>query len=114
MAHKFSAVYEQDGSWWVGYVEELPGANTQGTTFDEARENLKEAVALILGANREQSRSATIGRSVIREPLDVTTRCNDMRIVGGTSSATRGGCWRLLARLSAPVRRRCSRGRRRC
>ncbi len=53
MTATFTAVFEQDGDWWVGYVEELPGANTQGATLEEARENLKEAVALILEANRE-------------------------------------------------------------
>lgn len=58
MTHTFTAVFEQDGSWWIGYVEELPGANTQGATLDEARENLKEAVELILETNHEQSRSA--------------------------------------------------------
>lgn len=44
----------------MGYVEELPGANTQGATLDEARENLKEAVALILEANREIGRDLDI------------------------------------------------------
>ena len=43
MTATFTAVFEQDGDWWVGYVEELPGANTQGATLDEARENLREA-----------------------------------------------------------------------
>ena len=49
----YTAVFEQDGAWWIGYVEELPGANTQGATLDEARENLKEAIALIIEANHE-------------------------------------------------------------
>ncbi len=40
---RFTAVFEQNGDWWLGYVEELPGANTQGKTLEEARENLKEA-----------------------------------------------------------------------
>ena len=53
MENHFTAVFEQDGSWWIGYVEELPGANTQGATLDQARENLKEAVALVLEANRD-------------------------------------------------------------
>lgn len=53
MTATFTAVFEQDGDWWVGYVEELPGANTQGASLEEARENLKEAVALIIEANRE-------------------------------------------------------------
>jgi predicted RNase H-like HicB family nuclease len=46
----FTAIFEQVGEWWIGYVEELPGANTQGRTLDEARENLKEAVQLIYAA----------------------------------------------------------------
>jgi predicted RNase H-like HicB family nuclease len=71
MAHTFTAVYEQDGDWWIGYVEELPGANTQGSTLDEARDNLREAVELILEANREQSRSTTVNKPVIREPLNI-------------------------------------------
>jgi len=48
-----TAVFEQDGTWWIGYVEELPGANTQGATLEEARENLEEAIALIIQVNRE-------------------------------------------------------------
>jgi predicted RNase H-like HicB family nuclease len=49
----FTAVFEQDGTWWIGYVEELSGANTQGATLEEARENLEEAIALIIQVNRE-------------------------------------------------------------
>jgi predicted RNase H-like HicB family nuclease len=47
---KFTAVFEQDGDWWIGYLEELPGANTQGRTLDEARENLKDAVRLLIAS----------------------------------------------------------------
>ncbi len=47
---KFTAVFEQDGGWWIGYLEELPGANTQGRTLDEARENLKDAVRLLIAS----------------------------------------------------------------
>ena len=50
---RFTAVFEQDGDWWNGYVEELPGANTQGRTLDEARGNLKEAVQLVIEAHRD-------------------------------------------------------------
>jgi len=50
---KFTAIFEQEGDWWMGYVEELPGANTQGWTLAETHENLKEAVQLIIEANRE-------------------------------------------------------------
>ena len=71
MVNEFTAVFEQDGEWWIGWVEELPGANTQGATLEEARDNLKEAVQLILEANRELARRETKGKSVIREELSV-------------------------------------------
>ena len=64
-----TAVFERDGDWWVGYIEELPGANTQGRTLEEARENLREAVELVLEANRELARRSAAGRTVIREPF---------------------------------------------
>ena len=66
---KFTAVFEQNGDWWIGSVEELPGANTQGRTLDEARENLKEAVTLVIEANRELARRETAGKNVVREDL---------------------------------------------
>jgi len=69
---RFTAVFEQAGDWWIGYVEELPGANTQGRTLDEARENLKEAVQLVVEANRELARRETAGRAVLREDLVVS------------------------------------------
>ena len=66
---RFNAVYEQHGKWWIAYVEELPGANTQGETLEEARENLKEAIQLVLEANRELARREYAGREVIHEEL---------------------------------------------
>lgn len=66
---KFTAVFDHEGDWWIGYVEELPGANTQGRTLDEARENLKEAIHLVLEANRELARRESAGRAVVREEL---------------------------------------------
>jgi transcriptional regulator with XRE-family HTH domain len=67
----FTAVYQRDGNWWVGYVEELPGANAQGESLEEARESLREAVSLILEANRELTRTEFGGQEVVREPLSV-------------------------------------------
>ena len=52
-------------------MEELPGANTQGATLEETRENLKEAIALVIEANRELARRETAGKPVIRETLSV-------------------------------------------
>jgi predicted RNase H-like HicB family nuclease len=68
---RFTAVFEQEEEWWIGYVEELPGANTQGRTLEEVRENLKEAVQLIIEVNRELARRETEGKGVIREELMV-------------------------------------------
>ena len=68
---KFTGIFEQDGDWWIAYIEEIPGVNTQGRTLEEARDNLKDAVKLIIEANRELARRETAGRAVIREELKV-------------------------------------------
>ena len=49
---KLTAVFEKAPEGYIGFVEELPGANTQGATIEEARSNLQEAVELVLEANR--------------------------------------------------------------
>lgn len=66
---QLTAVFEQVDGWWLGYVEELSGANTQGETIDEARENLREAVQLIIEVNRELLLEQVEGHEIIREPL---------------------------------------------
>ena len=53
MTNEFTAIIEQDGDWYVAYCPEIPGANGQGRSKDEARENLAEAIALILQDRRE-------------------------------------------------------------
>lgn len=53
MRNEFTAVYEHDGDWIVAYCPEVPGANGQGRTKDEARESLSEAIALMLEDRRE-------------------------------------------------------------
>ncbi len=73
LMNAFTAVYERDGAWWIGYVEELPGANSQGRTIEEVRRNLREAVELILAANKKLARRASRGRHVIREELKIAT-----------------------------------------
>ncbi len=65
----FTAVYMKVPEGYVGFVEEIPGANTHGATLEEARENLREAVNLVLEANRALAESDIHGREVIREPL---------------------------------------------
>jgi len=53
MHNEFTAVFERDGEWFVAYCQEIPGANGQGRTKDEARTNLAEAIALILEDRRQ-------------------------------------------------------------
>ena len=65
----FTAVFERDGEWWIGYVEELPGANAQGESLQQCRESLREAVSLVLESNRELTRREFEGRDVVREPI---------------------------------------------
>jgi predicted RNase H-like HicB family nuclease len=72
MVNQYTGVFEQVGSWWIGHVEELPGCNVQETTLEEARESLKEAVQLIVQANRELARREAEGHQVVREPLAVS------------------------------------------
>jgi predicted RNase H-like HicB family nuclease len=58
MTREFTAVIEKKGRWYVAWVEEIPGVNTQGKTLAEARRNLKEALHLILEQNRLLSKSS--------------------------------------------------------
>ena len=64
-----TAVFLEVPEGFNAFVEELPGANTQGATLDEARENLAEAVELVLEANREMAERSLAGRSARREPF---------------------------------------------
>jgi len=64
-----TAVFIKVPEGYIAFVEELPGANTQGETLEEARANLSEAVAMVLDANRELSAQSLKGSEVIRETL---------------------------------------------
>jgi predicted RNase H-like HicB family nuclease len=72
MALELTAVFRRVPEGYVAFVEELPGANTQGATLDEARANLREAVELTLEANRALAEEDLAGADVIREPLKLT------------------------------------------
>jgi predicted RNase H-like HicB family nuclease len=67
----FTAVFMKVPEGYVGFIEELPGANTQADTIDKARENLKEAVALVMEANRALAEQAIEGSEVIRESFAI-------------------------------------------
>jgi predicted RNase H-like HicB family nuclease len=68
---QLTAIFMKVPEGYIAFVEELPGANTQGDTLEEARENLREAVELVLEANRELAEQSLAGQSVIREPFQL-------------------------------------------
>ncbi|CAN5673295.1 hypothetical protein BH24ACT21_BH24ACT21_02390 [soil metagenome] len=67
---KYTAVFERgEDGWWVASCLEIPEAITQGETIEEARENLKDAIQLVLEVRREDGEKELEGRDVIREQL---------------------------------------------
>ena len=76
MEMTLTAVYEQvpksEGDGYVAYVEELPGAISEGDTLEEARENLRDAVELLLEANRELAGKRISGKNITREKIKVS------------------------------------------
>jgi len=69
MKIEFNAIFQKVAEGYIGFVEELPGANSQGNTLDEARTNLKEAIQLVIDSNREITEEEIKGKEVIRESL---------------------------------------------
>ena len=68
MEQKFTAIYKKRGKWYLGWVEEIPGVNTQGKNLKEVRENLKETLSLILEVNRAILKEEISGK-VIRSHM---------------------------------------------
>jgi predicted RNase H-like HicB family nuclease len=66
---QLTAVFIEVPEGYVAFVEELPGANTQGDTLEEARENLREAVAMVLEVNRELAEQSLGDQKVTKEPF---------------------------------------------
>jgi predicted RNase H-like HicB family nuclease len=72
LIHTFTAVFEEaEEGGYIAYVAEVPGATTQGETLEEARENLREAIELVLETNREIALEQHEGRGRIQELLTV-------------------------------------------
>ena len=61
MGASYTAVVQQDGKWWIGWVEEIPGVNSQGQTRQELLENLRDALEEALEMNRAEARAAANG-----------------------------------------------------
>ena len=71
MHNEFTAIIERDGDWYIAYCPEIPGANGQGNTKDEARDSLAEAIALILKDRREDGLRG-VPPDAIQETVTVT------------------------------------------
>ena len=74
MARQFTAIYKKSGKWYLGWIEEIPGVNTQGKTLREVKENLKEALLLILETNQILNKKEASKGRIIREPLSVSLK----------------------------------------
>ena len=61
MDSKYHAVIQHDGKWWIGWVEEVPGVNSQGSTRDELIDNLRSALSEALEMNRADAVAAIKG-----------------------------------------------------
>ncbi len=68
---ELTAIYLKVPEGYIGFVEELPGANTQGETIDEVRANLQEAVQMVIEANRLLAGESVQNQEFLREPLPV-------------------------------------------
>jgi len=71
MKRQFTSIIEKRGRWYVAYIEEIPGVNTQGRTLAEARRNLKEALTLVIESNRDLAANQR-ATGAIREPITIT------------------------------------------
>jgi len=60
MEKSFTAVIKQDGNWWIGWIEEIPGVNSQGLSRTELIENLRSALQEAIEMNREEARAAAV------------------------------------------------------
>ncbi|MFM2379835.1 MAG: hypothetical protein RLZZ143_2414 [Cyanobacteriota bacterium] len=69
MQLKLTKIFQKVPEGYIGFVEELPGANTQGETLEETRSNLEEAIELVLEANRILAEEQLQGQEVIRESV---------------------------------------------
>lgn len=73
MQQNLTAIFEKSPYGYIAFVEELPGANAQGATLEEAKRNLREAVELVLAANRQLAEDELGDKEHIREPFGTIT-----------------------------------------
>lgn len=72
MKQQFTATYKKQGEWYIGWIEEISGVNTQGRTLKETKENLLDALRLIIETNRLLNKEFESGGKIIRQPLELS------------------------------------------
>lgn len=90
MQETLTVVFEKSPYGYIGYVEKLPGANTQGATLEEAKSNLIEAIQLVLEANRRLAEEEEAGKEVIKEALGTILKVltvGDSRILAAAGAS---------------------------
>lgn len=85
MRQHYTAIYKKKAGWYLGWVEEIPGVNTQGKTLQETRENLSEALHLILEVNRELTHTIIPGKAV-REVVTIQSKNHEEKGAHSLSS----------------------------
>lgn len=72
--YQFTAVYKKRGNWYLGWIEEISGVNTQGRTLKETKENLQEALELVLETNRliNKKEAKKLGGKTTKEPISLS------------------------------------------
>ncbi|KJR43819.1 Uncharacterized protein family UPF0150 domain protein [Candidatus Magnetoovum chiemensis] len=87
MREKLTAVFQKSQYGYIGYIEEIPGANTQGLTLEETKRNLIEAVQLVLECNRQIAEKEISGKDVIKEQLGnvILSDCMEITIASEMS-----------------------------
>lgn len=73
MHEELTAIFQKSPYGYIGYVQEVPGANTQGKTLEETKRNLIEAIRLVLEANRMLAEEELSGREYFKEALGTIT-----------------------------------------
>ena len=71
MKGEFSTIIEKHGKWYIGYIAEIPGVNTQGKTIEEVKENLKEALIMVIESNRELAYKSIQSSEIIKGIISV-------------------------------------------
>jgi hypothetical protein len=104
LEHELAAVIQKRGGWYVAYVEEIPGGNTQGCTLAEARRNLRKAFRLIRSANRKLTRR---GSTANTSHCDLFSRLRFARAEQGQILGDRS----VLQAVAEPVEIRLPHGR---